>query len=97
MAFHRSQQDVGAPFHNKVINGGNLDLIDELVAEDFVEHQTLPGLKGIGSAGSPSKRRLSAPPQANSRTRRHVSNESFTSCRWRFRPGAVSKPLASGP
>lgn len=32
-------------FYDEVVNGGNIALIDELAAEDFVEHQTFPGLK----------------------------------------------------
>ena len=35
-------------FYNEVINGGNLDLIDELVSEDFVEHEQFPGLPTTG-------------------------------------------------
>ena len=35
-------------FYNEVINGGNLDLIDELVSEDFVEHEVFPGLPTPG-------------------------------------------------
>ncbi len=36
--------------YNEVINGGNLDLIDELVAEDFIEHEEQPGLPTTGPA-----------------------------------------------
>lgn len=36
--------------YNEVINGGNLDLLDELVAEDFVEHEALPGQPTSGPA-----------------------------------------------
>ena len=35
-------------FYDEVINQGNLDLIDELVAEDFVEHEVFPGLPTTG-------------------------------------------------
>ena len=35
-------------FYDEVINQGNLDLIDELVAEDFVEHEAFPGLPTTG-------------------------------------------------
>jgi steroid delta-isomerase-like uncharacterized protein len=31
-------------FYDEVINQGNLNLIDELVADDFVEHEAFPGL-----------------------------------------------------
>jgi steroid delta-isomerase-like uncharacterized protein len=31
-------------FYDEIINGRNLDLIDELVADDFVEHEEFPGL-----------------------------------------------------
>lgn len=31
-------------FYDEVVNGGNLDLIDELVAEDFVDHEEFPGM-----------------------------------------------------
>lgn len=31
-------------FYAEVVNGGNLDLIDELLADDFVEHEEVPGL-----------------------------------------------------
>ena len=32
-------------FFDEVINGGNIDLIDELLTDDFVEHEELPGLE----------------------------------------------------
>jgi steroid delta-isomerase-like uncharacterized protein len=32
-------------FYDEVINGGQLDVIDELLSEDFVEHQEFPGLE----------------------------------------------------
>ncbi|MCI0694953.1 ester cyclase [candidate division KSB1 bacterium] len=32
-------------FYEEVVNKGNLKLIDELVAAEFVEHEELPGLK----------------------------------------------------
>ena len=35
-------------FHTEFINHGNLDLLDELVAEDFVEHEAFPGLPTTG-------------------------------------------------
>lgn len=35
-------------FYTEVINQGNLDLVDELVAADFVEHETLPGIPTSG-------------------------------------------------
>lgn len=31
-------------FYTEVVNQGNLDLIDEMLAEDFVEHEELPGM-----------------------------------------------------
>jgi steroid delta-isomerase-like uncharacterized protein len=31
-------------FYDEVINGRNLDLIDELLADDFVEHEEFPGI-----------------------------------------------------
>lgn len=31
-------------FYDEVMSQGNLDLIDELVADDFVEHETMPGV-----------------------------------------------------
>ena len=31
-------------FNDEVLSKGNLDVIDELVADDFVEHQEMPGL-----------------------------------------------------
>jgi steroid delta-isomerase-like uncharacterized protein len=31
-------------FFKEVVNAGNLDLIDELLSEDFVEHEEFPGL-----------------------------------------------------
>ena len=37
-------------FYDEVINQGNLDLIDELVSEDFVEHEEFPGLPTTGPA-----------------------------------------------
>jgi steroid delta-isomerase-like uncharacterized protein len=30
--------------YDDVVNAGNLDLMDELVADDFVEHEALPGM-----------------------------------------------------
>ena len=35
-------------FYDEAINQGNLDLIDELVSEDFVEHEEFPGLPTTG-------------------------------------------------
>lgn len=35
-------------FYSEVVNGGNLDLIDELVSEDFVDHEALPGMPTTG-------------------------------------------------
>ena len=32
--------------YDEVINGGNVALIDELVAADFIEHEEFPGLAG---------------------------------------------------
>jgi steroid delta-isomerase-like uncharacterized protein len=32
-------------FYDEAVNGGNLDLIDELIAEDLVEHDEFPGLE----------------------------------------------------
>lgn len=32
-------------FFDEVINGDNLDLIDELLTDDFVEHEEFPGLE----------------------------------------------------
>jgi len=32
-------------FYDEVVNQGNLKLIDELVAAEFVEHEELPGMK----------------------------------------------------
>ncbi|HEX9416896.1 MAG TPA: ester cyclase [Gaiellaceae bacterium] len=31
-------------FYEEVINGGDVDKIDELVSEDFVEHEEFPGI-----------------------------------------------------
>lgn len=31
-------------FFDEVVNNGNLDIIDELVDEDFVDHEGLPGM-----------------------------------------------------
>lgn len=30
--------------YDEVMNGGNLDLIDEIVHDDFVEHEEMPGM-----------------------------------------------------
>ncbi len=35
-------------FYNDVINGGNLEVIDELVSEDFVDHEAFPGMPTTG-------------------------------------------------
>ena len=32
-------------FYDEVVNQGQLDLIDELLAEDFVEHEVFPGME----------------------------------------------------
>jgi steroid delta-isomerase-like uncharacterized protein len=32
-------------FFDEVVNGGNVDLIDELLTDDFVEHEEFPGLE----------------------------------------------------
>ena len=46
----QGDSDLGIPpgFHTEIINQGNLDLLDELVAEDFVEHEAFPGLPTTG-------------------------------------------------
>ncbi|MFQ5426311.1 MAG: ester cyclase [Gaiellales bacterium] len=35
---------VAHQMYDEVISGGNLDLIDEIVHEDFVEHEEMPGV-----------------------------------------------------
>ena len=37
-------KDLMRRFYDEVANQGNLDLIDELFTEDFVEHEEFPGL-----------------------------------------------------
>ena len=37
-------------FFDEVVNQGQLELIDELVADDFVEHESFPGLPSTGPA-----------------------------------------------
>jgi len=37
-------------FYDEVINGGDLDVIDELVSEDFIDHGGYPGLPNTGPA-----------------------------------------------
>ena len=32
-------------FYEEVVNQGNLDLMDELISEDFVEHEEAPGMQ----------------------------------------------------
>jgi len=39
-----ANKDVLARMYDEAINGGNLDLIDELLSDDFVEHEEFPGL-----------------------------------------------------
>ena len=34
--------------YSEIINGQNLDLIDEVVADDFVDHEGFPGLPNTG-------------------------------------------------
>lgn len=34
-------------FNDEVLTQGKLELIDELVADDFVEHQSMPGMPGM--------------------------------------------------
>jgi steroid delta-isomerase-like uncharacterized protein len=36
--------------YDEVVNGGNLDMIDDLASPDFVDHEALPGL-AAGRAG----------------------------------------------
>ncbi|MFN2469119.1 MAG: ester cyclase [Gaiellaceae bacterium] len=38
-------------FYEDVVNGWNVDLIDDLIAPDFVEHEQFPGLSGEGREG----------------------------------------------
>ncbi len=35
-------------FYTEVVNQKNLDLIDDLVTDDFVEHEQMPGIPNIG-------------------------------------------------
>ena len=37
-------KDLARRFYAEVINGKNLDVIDELVDDDLVEHQEMPGM-----------------------------------------------------
>lgn len=37
-------KDVMQRFYDEVVNAGNLDLIDELLTDNFVEHEDLPGV-----------------------------------------------------
>jgi steroid delta-isomerase-like uncharacterized protein len=39
-----ADKDILARMYDEAINGGNLDLIDELLSDDFVEHEEFPGL-----------------------------------------------------
>jgi steroid delta-isomerase-like uncharacterized protein len=32
-------------FYDEVVNAGNIDLIDELLSDDFTEHEEVPGLE----------------------------------------------------
>lgn len=44
---HRMSDDLRAlahRFYDEVLNRGNLDALDELVHDDFVEHEEMPGL-----------------------------------------------------
>lgn len=34
--------------YDEVVNGGNLAVVDELVAPDAIEHETVPGVEGGG-------------------------------------------------
>jgi len=43
-----SNKALNRRFMDEVVNQGNLDLIDELVAENFVEHEAFPGLPTTG-------------------------------------------------
>jgi steroid delta-isomerase-like uncharacterized protein len=38
-----ANKEVVERFYSEVVNAGNLDLIDELFADDFVEHESLEG------------------------------------------------------
>lgn len=41
---------LGQRFYDEVFNKGNLDFIDEMLTEDFVEHEEMPGM-GNDKAG----------------------------------------------
>lgn len=43
-----SNKALARRFYGEVISEGNLDLIDELVSPDFVEHEVFPGLPTTG-------------------------------------------------
>ena len=38
-------------FYDEVVNGGKLDMIDELSTPDLVDHEAFPGLEGSGREG----------------------------------------------
>ena len=41
------QNEINMPrFYDEVFNNGNMGLVDDLVAPDFVEHEEFPGLGG---------------------------------------------------
>lgn len=43
----------------EIINGGNLDLVDEIIAADFVEHEVLPPGLPSGREGFKQETELS--------------------------------------
>ena len=47
-------------FFDEVINGRNFDVIDEIVADDFVEHETMPGHPTTGPEAIRSNMRMFA-------------------------------------
>ena len=44
----QDNKELALRLYDEAINKGNLDLIDELVAPDFVEHEAFPGLPTSG-------------------------------------------------
>jgi predicted ester cyclase len=43
---------LGKRFYDEVLSQGKFDVVDELIADDFVEHQEMPGVPA-GKAGIP--------------------------------------------
>jgi steroid delta-isomerase-like uncharacterized protein len=70
-------------FYEEVVNAGNLDKIDEILSEDFVEHEEFPGISQDREGVKEFFRRLrSAFPDVRFRTEDVISEGELTAARY---------------